>query len=166
VGRIERTLFTLKWLSDPALRQRSHAGVNKGEASNSLRRALFFHRQGEFRDRTLENQSFRASGLTIVTAAIVHWNTVYLRSRRSAFAHARRQHRGQPSRPCCAPRLGAYRPDRRLRLVHRRRARSIQAAARCSPPVPIRGRLARNFEQIVRHPQLCLIDFRPDGGAS
>ena len=78
VGRIERTLFTLKWLSDPALRQRSHAGLNKGEASNSLRRALFFHRQGEFRDRTFENQSFRASGLTLVTAAIVHWNTVYL----------------------------------------------------------------------------------------
>ena len=78
VGRIERTLFTLNWLSDPPLRQRSHAGLNKGEASNSLRRALFFHRQGEFRDRTFENQSFRASGLTLVTAAIVHWNTVYL----------------------------------------------------------------------------------------
>jgi len=78
VGRIERTLFTLNWLSDPALRQRSHAGLNKGEASNSLRRALFFHRQGEFRDRTFENQSFRASGLTLLTAAIVHWNTVYL----------------------------------------------------------------------------------------
>ena len=31
LGRIERTLFTLQWLSDPALRQR------KGEASNALR---------------------------------------------------------------------------------------------------------------------------------
>ncbi len=39
---------------------------------------MFFHRQGEFRDRTFENQSFRASGLSLVTAAIVHWNTVYL----------------------------------------------------------------------------------------
>ena len=38
----------LRWLSDPDLRQRSHAGLNKGEASNSLRRAIFFHRQGEF----------------------------------------------------------------------------------------------------------------------
>ena len=38
VGRIERTLFTLQWLSDPGLRQRSHAGLNKGEASHSLRR--------------------------------------------------------------------------------------------------------------------------------
>lgn len=71
-------MFTLKWLSDPSLRHRSHAGLNKGDASNSLRRALFFHRQGEFRDRTFENQSFRASGLPLATAAIVHWNTVYL----------------------------------------------------------------------------------------
>jgi TnpA family transposase len=78
LGRIERTLFTLQWLSDPNLRQRSHAGLNKGEASNSLRRAVFFHRQGEIRDRTFENQSFRASGLSLITAAIVHWNTVYL----------------------------------------------------------------------------------------
>jgi TnpA family transposase len=53
LGRIERTLFTLQWLSCPELGQRSHAGLNKGEASNSLRRAVFFHRQGEIRDRTL-----------------------------------------------------------------------------------------------------------------
>jgi TnpA family transposase len=78
LGRIERTLFTLQWLSDPDLRHRSHAGLNKGEASNSLRRAVFFHRQGEIRDRTFENQGFRASGLSLITAAIVHWNTVYL----------------------------------------------------------------------------------------
>ena len=78
LGRIERTLFTLQWLSDPALRQRSHAGLNKGEASNALRRAVFFHRQGAIRDRTFENQSFRASGLSLITAAIVHWNTIYL----------------------------------------------------------------------------------------
>jgi hypothetical protein len=69
---------TLQWLSDPVLRQRSHAGLNTGEASNALRRAVFFHRQGEIRDRTFENQSFRASGLSLITAAIVHWNTVYL----------------------------------------------------------------------------------------
>jgi hypothetical protein len=65
-------------LSDPDLRQHSHVGLNKGEASNSVRRAVFFHRQGEIRDRTFENQSFRACGLSLITAAIVHWNTVYL----------------------------------------------------------------------------------------
>jgi TnpA family transposase len=40
--------------------------------------AVFFHRQGKIQDRTFENQSFRASGLSLITAAIVHWNTVYL----------------------------------------------------------------------------------------
>ena len=57
--RIERTLFTRQWLSDPDLRQRSHADLNKGEASNSLRWAVFFHRQGEIRERTFE---IKASG--------------------------------------------------------------------------------------------------------
>ena len=33
VGRLERTLFTLDWISDPALRRRSNAGLNKGEAT-------------------------------------------------------------------------------------------------------------------------------------
>jgi TnpA family transposase len=89
LGRIDRTLFALQWLSDPELRQRSHAGLNKGEASNSLRRAVFFHRQGEIRDRTFENQSYRASGLSLVSAAIVHWNTVYLDR---AVQHLRAQH--------------------------------------------------------------------------
>jgi hypothetical protein len=34
------------------LRQHSRAGLNKGETSNSVRRAVFFHRQGEIRGRT------------------------------------------------------------------------------------------------------------------
>ena len=78
LGRIERTLLTLQRRSGPALRQRSHAGLNKGEAGNARRQAVFFRRQGEFRDRTFENQSFRASGLSLLTAAIVPWNAIPL----------------------------------------------------------------------------------------
>ena len=33
---------------------------------------------GEFRDRSFENQRYRASGVNLVVAAIVLWNTVYL----------------------------------------------------------------------------------------
>ncbi|KKF38238.1 hypothetical protein PU01_24375, partial [Hafnia alvei] len=54
------------------------AGLNKGEARNALARAVFMHRLGEIRDRGLENQSYRASGLTLLTAAISLWNTVYI----------------------------------------------------------------------------------------
>ena len=78
IGRLERTLFTLDWISDPALRRRSNAGLNKGEARNALARAVFFHRLGEIRDRTFENQRYRASGLNLAVAAIILWNTVYL----------------------------------------------------------------------------------------
>jgi TnpA family transposase len=78
LGRIERSLFTLDWLQDVELRRRVHAGLNKGEARNALARAVFFNRLGEMRDHSFENQRYRASGLTLVTAAIVLWNTVYL----------------------------------------------------------------------------------------
>ena len=37
-----------------------------------------FYRLGEIRDRGFEQQRYRASGLNLVTAAIVLWNTVYL----------------------------------------------------------------------------------------
>jgi hypothetical protein len=50
----------------------------KGMVHNALARAVFFNRLGELRDRTHENQRHRASGLNLVVAAIVLWNTVYL----------------------------------------------------------------------------------------
>jgi hypothetical protein len=58
IGRSERTLFMLDWISDPGLRRRTNAGLNKGEARNALARAVFVHRLGEIRDRTFENQRY------------------------------------------------------------------------------------------------------------
>ena len=78
LGKIERTLFTLDWLQDVELRRRVNAGLNKGEAKNALARAVFFNRLGEMRDRSFEHQRYRASGLNLVVAAIILWNTVYL----------------------------------------------------------------------------------------
>lgn len=78
LGRLERTQFTLQWLQNVELRRRVHVGLNKGEARNALARAVFFNRLGELRDRRYENQRHRASGLNLVVAAIVLWNTVYL----------------------------------------------------------------------------------------
>jgi TnpA family transposase len=78
LGRIESTLFILDWLQSVELRRRVHAGLNKGEARNALARAISFYRLGEIRDRSFDQQRYRASGLNLVTAAIVLWNTVYL----------------------------------------------------------------------------------------
>ena len=78
IGRIERTLFTLRWFEDPGLRRLVTTELNKGEARNSLSRAIAFHRLGRFRDRGQENQSSRAAALNLVTAAIVLFNCRYL----------------------------------------------------------------------------------------
>jgi TnpA family transposase len=78
LGKLERTFFTLQWLQDPELRRRSHVGLNKGEQQNALRRAVFFNRLGEIRVRSYENQRHRASGLNLLVAAIILWNTTYL----------------------------------------------------------------------------------------
>ena len=88
IGRIERTLFTLDWIKNPDLRRRTNLGLNKGEARNALARAIYFCRLGEIRDRTFENQFFRASGLNLLVAAIILWNTKYLEV---AFADLTRQ---------------------------------------------------------------------------
>ena len=69
------------------LRRRVNAGLNKGEARNALAHAVFFYRLGELRDRAFEQQRYRASGLNLVTAAIVLWNTVYLERAARALQH-------------------------------------------------------------------------------
>lgn len=78
LGSIERTLFILDWLQSLELRRRVQAGLNKGEARNVLARAVFFNRLGEIRDRSFEQQRYRARALNLVAAAVVLWNTVYL----------------------------------------------------------------------------------------
>ena len=78
LGRLERTLFTLDRVEDPELRRGATRELNRGESRNSLARAVFLHRLGEIRDRTYENQRHRASGLNLLVAAIVLWNTTYL----------------------------------------------------------------------------------------
>jgi TnpA family transposase len=88
IGRVERTLFMLDWLESPALRQRCQAGLNKSEQRHQLTQAICTFKQGRIADRTHEAQQFRASGLNLVIAAIVYWNSTYLAD---AVAHLRSQ---------------------------------------------------------------------------
>lgn len=88
LGRIERTLFALDWMQNVELRRRVQVGLNKGEARNALARAVFLNRLGEIRDRSFENQRYRASGLNLVVAAIILWNTVYLERAVQALHHS------------------------------------------------------------------------------
>jgi TnpA family transposase len=78
MGRIEKTIFILDYITNESLRRRIQRGLNKGEAMNALARAIFFGKRGEFRERELQNQLQRASALNILINAISIWNTTYL----------------------------------------------------------------------------------------
>lgn len=69
------------------------ARLNKGEAQNALKRAIFFHRTGRIRDHGLQAQGHRASALNLVAGAIVLWNTTYLEA---AMRYLDRQGRPVP----------------------------------------------------------------------
>jgi len=75
LGRIERTLFMLDWLESPELRRRCQAGLNKSEQRHALAQVVCTFKQGRITDRGPEAQQFRASGLNLVIAAIVYWNS-------------------------------------------------------------------------------------------
>src|SRR3546814_510014 len=78
IGKIERTLFMLDWLENPDLRRRCHAGLNNSEQRHALTQAIYTFRQGRIIDRSHEAQQYLASGLNLLVAAIVYWNTIYM----------------------------------------------------------------------------------------
>jgi hypothetical protein len=45
---------------------------------SACREEVVLYRLDEMRDRTFENRRYRASGLNLVVAAIILWNTIYL----------------------------------------------------------------------------------------
>src|SRR3546814_1559559 len=78
IGKVERTLFMLDWLENTNLRRRCQAGLNNSEQRHVLTQAMYTFRQGRIIDRSHEAQQYRASGLNLVIAAIVYWNTTYM----------------------------------------------------------------------------------------
>jgi TnpA family transposase len=78
IGRIERTIFILTWVSSTEMQSRSQMGLNKGESHHALKRALNFNRRGEITDLTSENQHLRMMHLNLLAAIVIYWNTKHL----------------------------------------------------------------------------------------
>lgn len=74
-GRIERTIFILRWITDTDLQRHTQLRLNKGEAHDALKRAISFNRHGEIRDRSAEAQSYRIAGMNLLVAIIIYWKT-------------------------------------------------------------------------------------------
>lgn len=90
IGKIEKTIFILDYITNESLRRRIQRGLNKGEAMNALARAIFFGKRGELRERELQDQLQRASSLNILINSISIWNTTYLQK---AINHLKKEYK-------------------------------------------------------------------------
>jgi TnpA family transposase len=76
-GRIAKTISILRYLHNSEHRRRIHDQLNKGESLHALRRGLLFANLGQIRRRNTGDQDLQGECLTLLTNAIVCWNTVY-----------------------------------------------------------------------------------------
>jgi len=76
LGRIIKTQYILRYLTDRDLRQTVQLQLNKGEYRHKLPRRIFFADQGEFTTGDYEEIMNKASCLSLVSNAILYWNTL------------------------------------------------------------------------------------------
>jgi TnpA family transposase len=77
LGRVVKTIFILRYLSDAGLRHRIQLQLNRGEARHELvGRCLFFANRGEFRSGDAEEIMNKASCLSLLSNAVLLWNTL------------------------------------------------------------------------------------------
>jgi len=75
LGRIIKTQYILRYITDKDLRRRVQLQLNKGEYRHKLPRWIFFANQGEFTVGDYEEMMNKASCLSLVSNAILYWNT-------------------------------------------------------------------------------------------
>jgi TnpA family transposase len=78
IGKVDKTIFLLRWFHDPALRGAAGLQLNRGEHRQSLAKWLFFANQGEFREGDYEEIMNKASCLSLISNAVLVWNTIQI----------------------------------------------------------------------------------------
>ena len=76
LGRIIKTEYILRYLTDQELRRTVQRQLNKGEYRHKLPRWIFFADQGEFTTGDYEEIMNKASSLSFASNAILYWNTI------------------------------------------------------------------------------------------
>jgi TnpA family transposase len=76
LGQLVRTVYLLRYLSDPVIRQQVRTQLNRGEARQDLAQRLFFADQGMFRSGDYYQMMNRASCLSLLSNAVLVYNTL------------------------------------------------------------------------------------------
>jgi TnpA family transposase len=76
LGQLVKTIYILRFLSDPTLRQQVRTQLNRGEARQGVAQRIFFADQGMFRSGDYFQIMHRASCLSLLSNAVLVYNTV------------------------------------------------------------------------------------------
>jgi TnpA family transposase len=78
LGRLMKTLHILRYIHEAPLREAIQLQLNRGEFRHILAKSLFFANQGGFRSGDYEEVMNKASCLSLLSNAVLVWNTVHI----------------------------------------------------------------------------------------
>ena len=78
LGRLMKTIHILRYIQDQPLRDAIQLQLNRGEFRHTLARSLFFANWGRFRSGDYEEVMNKASSLSLLSNAVLVWNTVHI----------------------------------------------------------------------------------------
>ena len=76
VGRVQRTIYLLRWISDLSLRSGVTAGTNGVEGYHALTKWLEFGVEGVIQENDPDEQQKRIRYLGLLAASLIYWNVV------------------------------------------------------------------------------------------
>ncbi len=78
LGRLMKTLHILRYIQEEKLRDAIQMQLNRGEFRHVLAKSLFFANWGTFRSGDYEEVMNKASCLSLLSNAVLVWNTVHI----------------------------------------------------------------------------------------
>jgi TnpA family transposase len=78
LGRLMKTLHILRYIEEEKLRDTIQLQLNRGEFRHILAKSLFFANWGTFRSGDYEEVMNKASCLSLLSNAVLIWNTVHI----------------------------------------------------------------------------------------
>ena len=78
LGRLAKTIHMLRYIHEEPLRQAIQLQLNRGEFRHILAEWIFFANQGDLRSGDYEEVMNKASCLSLLSNAVLIWNTVQM----------------------------------------------------------------------------------------
>lgn len=76
LGRVVRTTFIMRYLHDAKMRDNVQLQLNRGEGRHALSKRLFFGNGGVFRTGEVDELMNKVSALSVLSNAVLVWNTM------------------------------------------------------------------------------------------